>query len=242
MNAATHFKYELFRTLRNRRALAVTLALPLVLFYAVASANRHARTDGISFPLYFMTGMAAYGALFAVFAPGGHIALDRAKGWNRQLRSTPLRARTYMLSKVAAAYLGVLPCLLLLFLAGMSLGVGLGAAQWLEMAGLLLVGVAPFVAMGIVLGHIVKADALMPAVGGVVVFFALFGGAYGSFFNSGALLTAVKLLPSFWLVQAGKAALIFGRWPAEGWAVVAAWTAVLVPLAALAYRRDTGRG
>jgi hypothetical protein len=42
------------------------------------------------------------------------------------------------------------------------------------------------------------------------VLFALFGGAFGSFFNSGAMLTIVKLLPSYWLVQAGKAALIHG--------------------------------
>jgi ABC-2 type transport system permease protein len=241
MKGATHLKYEVHRTLRNPRALASTLALPLVLFYAIASSNRHAHTDGISFPLYFMTGMAAYGALFAVFAPGGHIAIDRARGWNRQLRSTPLRARTYLMSKVVAAYLGAVLSLLLLFLAGVSLGVQLIAAQWLEMTGLLLVGVVPFVAMGIVLGHVVTPDALMPAVGGAVVFFALFGGAYGDFFSGGALLTLVKLLPSFWLVQAGKAALVAGRWPLEGWAVVAGWTVILVPLAALAYRRDTAR-
>jgi ABC-2 type transport system permease protein len=90
-------------------------------------------------------------------------------------------------------------------------------------------------------GHLITVDALAPAIGGLVVLFALFGGAYGAFFTSGAMLTVVQLLPSFWLVQAGKAALLIGRWPAEGWIVVAVWTAVLVPLAMLAYRRDTGR-
>ena len=80
--------------------------------------------------------------------------------------------------------------------------------QWLEMTGLLLVGLAPFVVMGLILGHLVAADALAPAFGGLVVFFALFGGAWGQFFSSGAMLTAVKLLPSYWPVQAGKAALL----------------------------------
>lgn len=241
MKGATHFRYEVRRTLRNRRTLAVTLALPLVLFLAIASANRHAHTDGISFPLYFMTGMAAYGAMFAVVSPGAHIAADRSRGWTRQMRITPLQARVYFAAKVLTAYLVAIPALVLLYLAGASLGVRLDAAQWLEMTGLLLVGLAPFIVMGIILGHLVTIDALAPAVGGLVVLFALFGGAYGEFFNSGAMLTVVKLLPSFWLVQAGKAALVFGRWPAEGWIVVAAWTAVLVPLAVLAYRRDTAR-
>jgi ABC-2 type transport system permease protein len=241
VTGATHLRYEILRTVRNRRFFAVTLALPLVLFYAIASANRHARTDGISFPLYFMTGMAAYGAMFAAVSPGGRIAADRARGWTRQMRITPLRARTYFAAKVVTAYLVAIPALILLCLAGASLGVRLTAAQWLEMAGLLLVGLAPFIVMGIILGHLVAADALAPAVGGLVVLFALFGGAYGAFFNTGAMLAVVKLLPSFWLVQAGKAAIVLGRWPTEGWIVVAAWTVVLVLAASLAYRRDTGR-
>ncbi len=44
---------------------------------------------------------------------------------------------------------------------------------------MLLVGLAPFVAMGIALGHLLRADALAPAIGGFVVLFALFGGAFG---------------------------------------------------------------
>jgi hypothetical protein len=51
----------------------------------------------------------------------------------------------------------------------------------------------------------------------------------------------IKGLPSYWLVQAGKTALGGSDWPAEGWAVVAIWTAALIPLAVLAYRRDTSR-
>ena len=54
-------------------------------------------------------------------------------------------------------------------------------------------------------------------------------------------LTIVKLLPSYWLVQAGKSASGGGDWPAEGWIVVAIWIVALVPLAVLVYRRDTSR-
>jgi ABC-2 type transport system permease protein len=241
MSSTTHVRYEVLRTLRNRRLFIVSVVLPLAVFYAVGSANRHTHTDGVSFPLYFMTGMAAYGALFAVFSPGARIAADRATGWTRQMRITPLRVPAYFAAKALTAYLIALPSLAVLYLAGTSLGVRLTATQWLEMTGLLLVGLAPFVVMGIIVGHLVKADTLPAAMGGLVVLFALFGGAFGAFFTSGAMLTAVKLLPSYWLVQAGKTALGGGSWPAEGWIVTAAWTAVLVLLAALVYRRDTSR-
>lgn len=241
MSGATHVRCELLRCFRNRLTYGMTMALPLVLYFTVAGSNRHARSVGISFPLYFMTAMAAYGAMWAAIAPGSRLARDRARGWTRQLRITPLRARTDYVAKVLAAYLVALPALVLLFLAGSILGVRLDAGQWFEMTGLLLVGLVPFVLMGLIAGHLVAEDALVPVMAGLVVLFALFGGAFGSLFNSGAMLTLVKLLPSYWLVQAGKAALVHGGdWPPEGWIVLVGWTAALIPLAVLAYRRDTG--
>jgi ABC-2 type transport system permease protein len=238
MSNVTHLRYEVVRTFRNRSFFAVTLALPLVLFYAVASGQRNATHDGTSFPLYFMTAMAVYGAMFAAVSPGARIARDRSGGWTRQLRITPLRAGTDVVAKVLTAYLVALPSLALLYLAGTSLGVRLDTAQWLEMTGLLLAGLAPFVALGIAVGYLVPSDALAPAIGGVVVLFALVGGVYGfQLAASGPMFEVMKAVPSYWLVQAGKTALGSGNWPAQGWIVIAAWTAVLIPLAALASRR-----
>ena len=238
MRNVTHLRYEIVRTLRNRTVLAVTLALPLVLFYAVALGQRHATFDGTSFPLYFMTAMAVYGAMFAAVSPGARIARDRSGGWTRQLRITPLRARTDVAAKVLTAYLVTLPSLALLYLAGASLGVRLDGAQWLEMTGLLLAGLTPFVALGIAGGYLMPTDAMTPVIGGVVVLFALVGGVYGfQLATSGPMFEVMKAVPSYWLVQAGKTTLGGGTWPAQGWIVIAAWTAALIPVAVLAYRR-----
>ena len=237
----THVRYDILRMYRVPTTVALTIALPLVVYYAVTPGNRHAHPEGITFALYFMTGMAAYGAMWAAVAPGARIARDRAGGWTRHTRTTPLRTGTYFASKVLTSYLVAIPALVLLGLAGASLGVRLDATQWLEMTGLLLIGLAPFVVIGIALGHLLTVEAMVPAVGGIVVLFALLGGAFGRLFTGGVGLTIVKLLPSYWLVQAGKSASGGGDWPAEGWAVVVGWTIVLVPLAVLVYRRDTSR-
>lgn len=238
----THFRYEILRTLRNPGFTGITLGLPLVLFYSVASGQRHATFNGTAFPLYFMTAMAAYGAMYATVAPSARVVRDRTSGWLRQMRITPLRASTDVTAKVASAYMLALPALVLLFLAGASLGVHLGATQWLEMAGLLLVGLAPFVVMGFILGYLLRGDAAVPAVGGLVVLFALFGGVFGfQLATAGPLFEVMKAMPSYWLVQAGKTALGGGGWPAQAWIVIAVWTAVLVPVAVLAFRRSASR-
>ena len=106
MSSATHFKYEILRTVRNRLVLGITLALPLGLFYGVASGQRHATFNGTSFTLYFMTAMAVYGAMFAVVSPGAHTARDRSLGWTRQMMITPLRARTDVTAKTTYTYVG----------------------------------------------------------------------------------------------------------------------------------------
>ena len=68
------------------------------------------------------------------------------------------------------------------------------------------------------------------------------GGAYGFLIaTSGPLFDVIRVLPSYWLVQAGKTAAGSGAWPAEGWIVIAIWTVVLAPIAVRVYQRDTSR-
>jgi ABC-2 type transport system permease protein len=80
-----------------------------------------------------------------------------------------------------------------------------------------------------------------PAMGGITSLLALLGGAWGPVASGGALRRLIELLPSYWLVQAGKIALRGEAWPPKAWAVLVVWTLVLGWLAARAWRRDTQR-
>jgi ABC-2 type transport system permease protein len=217
------------------------LGLPLVVFLAVAETNRHGTIEGAPVPLYFMGAMAAYGAMLAAIQPGARITLDRSKGWTRQVRITPLRTSTYFVSKVLAAYLVALTSVAALFGAGAAVGAHMADGRWLELAALLLVGLAPLVALGVALGHLLTPDSLTAAVGGTVALLAMLGGAFGPVFTNGTMLSMVKLLPSYWLVQASRLTVRGGGWPAEAWLVIAAWTAAMTVVAVAAYRRDTAR-
>jgi ABC-2 type transport system permease protein len=242
MTSLTYIRYEVTRNFRIWQFVFFALAWPLIVFFTVTSANRHATFDGIGFPLYFMAGMAAMGTISGVVSRGSLIATERSIGWTRQMRITPLRAPVYFGAKVLCGYLMGLLTIAALCVAGAVMGVRLSAGGWLAFIGLVLVGLVPFAVLGILFGHLLKPEALLPAVAGITTLLALLGGAYGFLVaKSGALFEVIKALPSYWLVQAGKAALGHGGWPAEGWIVTAAWTAVLVPLTVLVYRRDTSR-
>jgi ABC-2 type transport system permease protein len=245
MSATTYVRFEVLRTFRNTRFFLFSLVFPLVLYYLVAGANRDVQNfagTGLSFPVYYMIGMVSWGAMAAVIAGGARIAAERSVGWNRQLRVTPLKVRTYLSSKVLSGYAMALVSIGLLYGAGLTLGVRMAWAEWARMTVLILIGLVPFAVLGIVLGHVLTADSMGPAMGGITALFALLGGAWGPIVgSSGVLNDVVQLIPSYWLVQAADSALSGGGWPLRGWIVMAVWTAVLARLAALAYRRDTAR-
>jgi ABC-2 type transport system permease protein len=241
MNSLTYTRYEIIRGFRNRRYFIFSLIFPLVLFLLVAGANRHVKLDGISFPLYYMTGMIAFGSMIAVMGGGARIAVERQNGWTRQMRITPLSVRAYFRAKILSGYTIAALSIVLLALAGLGYGVHLSAGGWATMVGLVLVALIPFAIIGILIGHLLTPDSMGPGLGGLTTFFALLGGAWGPLATHGVFLDIVKLIPSYWLVQAGKTALGSNGWPAQGWIVIVVWSLVALRLAMFVYRRDTGR-
>jgi ABC-2 type transport system permease protein len=129
-----------------------------------------------------------------------------------------------------------------LYAAGAALGVSLAADRWVNMTWLILIGLVPFAAMGIWLGHMLTADSVGPAIGGTTALFAFLGGTWFPITGSGFIATVAKQLPSYWVVQASRAGLGYKHpWGSHGWAVIIAWSAALIVLARRAYQRDTKR-
>jgi ABC-2 type transport system permease protein len=243
VNGGTYTRYELKRTFRNRRLYFFSLGFPLILYWLIAAPQRNIHNlsgTGLSFPLYYMVGLASFGTMMAMLTTGARIAGERQVGWTRQLRITPLTARSYFRAKVLTAYAMAGLSLGLLYLSGAALGVSLSAGRWLAMTGLIAVGLLPLAALGIVIGHLVNTDSAGPATGGLVSLLAFLSGTWFPI-QSGVLHTIGQFLPSWWLVQASHIALNGGGWSTRGWVTVATWAVLLAIAARWAYRRDTQR-
>lgn len=243
MTSTTYVRYELLRTFRNVRFFIFSLVFPLVLFYVVAGSQRNVHLNGLPFATYYMVGMVSWGTMFAVMAGGVRIASERQVGWNRQMRITPLSVRTYFATKVGTGYAMALVSIALLIGAGLTLGVRMPQlGDWFQLIALVLIGLVPFAVLGILLGHLLTVDSIGPAMGGSVTLFALLGGAWGPVANSSEVLKELcQLLPSYWLVQAGRVALGGKAWPPEAWIVIAVWTVVLIRITVRVYNSDTKR-
>ena len=242
----SYTKYELLRLVRNTRAAIFSLIFPLALFLVIAGSNKDQSLDAGSFEIpfttFYMVSMAGYGAMIAAISGGARVALERSVGWTRQLRLTPLSVRTYFRTKVLTAYVMALASIVLLYAAGIAYGVRISpATRWASMTGLLLVGLLPFVALGIAIGHLLTIDAMGPAVGGGSAFFGFLGGQWFPLPDHGVLHVIGECTPSYWLTQASRVGVGAPGWGVEGWLVVAAWVVGTTLLAGWAYRRDTAR-
>jgi ABC-2 type transport system permease protein len=244
MNAAAYTRYELLRTFRNRRFLIFSLGFPLALYALIAVPNRNEQSfegTGIPLALYYMVGLASFGTMMAMISSGARIANERNTGWTRQLRITPLTPRAYFRAKVLTAYAMALASIATLFAFGIAVGVSLPAGEWAQMTVLLLIGLMPFAALGILLGHLLNVDSMGPATGGIVSLLALVSGTWFPVAAHGFLHVLALALPSYWLVQASHVSIGGDGWGTTGWLVVAAWTVALTALARVAYRRDGQR-
>lgn len=240
MSTLTYTRYELKRTLRNRRFFYFSLGFPLLLFLTIGGSQRGTDiTPGVSFVEYYMVGMAGWGAMTAVLAGGARISMERAAGWTRLLKLTPLSVRGYFRAKIVTSYMMAVLSIVLLFAAGAALGVRLPADQWLQMAALVLVALIPMAVLGIVLGHLLTPDSMGPVLGGLSSLLAFLGGAW--FLPEGWIATLGQYLPSYWLTAAGRMTVAGHSWPAKGWLVIAAWSVVLGVVAVKIYRRDAAR-
>lgn len=244
MRSLAYTRFELTRTFRNVRLLVFSFGFPLILYFLIAAPNRHQHNfngSGISIPLYYMVGLVAFGAMTALISSGARIAIERTDGWTRQLRITPLATSAYFGAKVITGYALAALTLALLYASGVSLGVSLSAGRWLEMTGLIIVALIPFAALGIFLGHLLTADSIGPATGGLVSLLALVSGTWFPIGSHGILHDVGQFLPSYWLVRASHVGVGGHAWSATGWIVIAASTVTLATLARFAYRRDTAR-
>ena len=226
---------------RNTRFLVVTVALPLMLFLLYANLYKGQDAgNGLSVVAYLMVSMASFGCIGAAINTGARIAIERQVGWNRQLRLTALPGHSYLVAKAIVSMLVTLPALLLVFLAGATIGgVQLNLSQWLGTGLAVWLGLIPFAVLGLVIGFAGTVDTVQPISMITYLGLSILGGLWFPIEMFPTFLQDVaKVMPSYWLADLGRSVLAGDGVPVNAVLVLAAWTVVLGVVGVLSYRRS----
>lgn len=239
--------FEVGRLMRSWRFLVITVGFP-VIFYLLFLSNRNAGTviaGTVPWREYLMVSMCSFGSLVAgLTAGGGRLSTERASGWARQLRVTPLPAWSYVATKVAATMLVVLPVIVLVEVVGAVFGgVSLGAGTWVGLTALLWVAALPFAVLGVCIGFMVHTETAFPVVTALMFVIGYFGGLFNPVSTlPGALRAAAQVLPSFHHEALGLAVLDGRSLSAGHWLVLAGYTAALSLAVIWKHRVEESRG
>jgi ABC-2 type transport system permease protein len=242
---ATFLRFEVLRLLRNLRYVGISLGFPVV-FYILFLDNEHpaAHIAGTTWKTYFMVSMASFGAMVAALnASGTRLAAERASGWTRQLRVTPLPSWSYVTTKITASMVIVLPVIVAVELTGLLRGgVHLGLSTWVTLTVVLWVSALPFACLGVLVGFVASSETAYPLITALMFLLSFFGGLFTPVTDLPAALRHVaSFLPSYHDASVGWA-VVAGRAPAlDHPGILLGYAAVLGLVIAWRYRVEESR-
>jgi ABC-2 type transport system permease protein len=239
----TYLWLEAKRQWRNREILLFRLGLPTAIYLILNAANGDNTSDS---PGGRVVAVAALGAVISGLAAGPSLGDERANGWLRQLRTTPLRPSAAVAAKMVVAMSFALPAIALVVaaagLVGDNQGTALGWAESIKLIGLMWLATTPITAVGALIGLTFGGEAAQGATTLAFVVLWLAGGIFTSPDNLPDTLAAIsRALPSWGVVQVGESVAGGASLPAAALVVLAAWTVGAGALAALAWRRVVTR-
>jgi ABC-2 type transport system permease protein len=239
----TYLRMEIRRLLRNRRVLIFSVLMPALLLIIFGSLYKKDSLAGTSAAAYLMVSMGLFGSMSAAIGSGGSIAVERGIGWNRQLRLTPLRPNSYVLSKVVLSLLMALPPLLITYVVGVTaLGVRLPAQTWAGILAGSWLGALPFAALGLVVGYVAKPDSVQQISGLLYMLLAAFGGIWVPIEQMPAAMHRIAVwTPAYWVGLVARNPLFHTAFNTHAALMLLGWTAILGLVALRRFRTDTAR-
>ena len=238
----TFLRIELKRLLRNRRTVIFTLVMPPMFFLIFDTAGNYRTTSAGhgNVTAYVMISMALYGAMLATTSGGAMVSVERAQGWSRQLRLTPLRPSVYIAIKVAAAMVLGLASVVVVYLVGLAEGAHADVGVWIVTGLTAWLGSIVFAAFGLFMGYLLPAENVMQILGPVLAVLSFAGGLFVPL-GDGVFATIGKVTPLYGLAELVRAPLVGDGVTLTSVANVVLWAAVFGAGAVWRFRHDTAR-
>ncbi|HEY6933021.1 MAG TPA: ABC transporter permease [Marmoricola sp.] len=239
----TLFGIEVRRMLRNRRTVVFALLFPVGMYFIFANQSYGDQKVGSgNVAAYILVNMALYGAALTAASIGSMVAMERALGWSRQLRLTPLNPACYILVKALVALLmGGFVIALVNVLAAFQGRAEMPVTVWVSCAVVTVFCTLTFAALGVFIGYVVPGENAMQVLGPGLAALSFLGGVFIplSQYNE-AMRHVAYWTPMYGVSEIARSPLTHQLpWYAVVNAI--AWFALFVAGAAWRMSRDTAR-
>ncbi len=236
---------EVRRVLRNRRTMIFAIVMPIFFFwlFGVTQKYDNGSVGNANVSAFVMVSMALYGAVLATTSGGAMVSIERAQGWSRQLRVTPLSPVAYVAVKMLTAMVLGAMSVAAVYVVGVATGKpSMSVTLWVVTGLSVWVGSLVFAAFGLFMGYLVPTENVMQILGFVLVLFAFAAGLFIPLSQFGhGLRVFARFTPLYGLNQLVHAPLLRGSFDVV-WVINAvAWLAIFTAGAVWRFRKDTAR-
>jgi ABC-2 type transport system permease protein len=239
----TVLRIELRRVLRNRRTIIFTLVFPTAMFFVFGSGSGGDEKAGVgNVSAYVMVSMALYGGALIAASGGATVAVERALGWSRQLRLTPLNPVAYILIKATVSVAMAAIAVAIVNVVGVLRGQpSMPTGAWIACGFTTLACTLTFAALGVFIGYLVPGENTMQILGPGLALVSFLGGLFIPLSDySPAIRDIAYWTPMYGVAEVARAPLTHELpWYAVVNAV--AWFAIFVLGAAWRMSKDTAR-
>jgi ABC-2 type transport system permease protein len=241
----TALKLEIRRLLRNRRTVIITMAFPVIFFllFGLNSAYALDKAGHGNVSAFVMISLELYGAVAAATFGGAMVSIERAQGWSRQLRLTPLAPAAYIAMKVLTALVLGAASVIAVNIAGLvTHKASMPGYLWVVTALCVWVGSLLFAAFGLFMGYLMPTENVMQVMSLALTLLSFAGGLFIPLSQFPQTIQDIaKYTPLYGLNQLVHAPLLGGSipwyWPVN----VVVWLAIFVAGAIWRFRKDTAR-
>jgi ABC-2 type transport system permease protein len=240
----TVLRIELRRMVRNRRTVFFTLVMPVLLYLIIGTNDTYGddRAGSGNVSAYILISMAAYGAVLAATSGGAMVAAERALGWSRQLRLTPLSPVAYIATKsIVALAFGALSVVAVNVVGALNGKAQMPTHVWIAAALIAWAGSVVFGAFGLFMGYLLPSENVMQVLGPVLAGLAALGGLWFPIDADSTMGHISAVTPIYGLANLARWPLLGGA-PHLAWILnLVVWLAVFVGGAAWRMSKDTAR-
>jgi ABC-2 type transport system permease protein len=190
-----------------------------------------------------MISMALYGAVLATTSGGAMVSIERAAGWSRQLRLTPLSPVAYITIKILTAMILGAASVIVVYAAGMLTGKpSMPGYLWIVTGLCVWVGSLVFAAFGLFMGYLLPTENVMQILGFGLMLLSFAGGLFIPLSQFPHILQDLaEFTPLYGLNQLVHAPLL-GVGVHMAWVANAvAWLLIFAAGAVWRFRKDTAR-
>jgi ABC-2 type transport system permease protein len=238
-------RLEVRRLLRNRRTMILALILPVLFFwgFGLNSSYVHERAGHGNVSAVEMISIALYGAVSATATCGAMVSIERAAGWSRQLRVTPLSPTAYIVIKMLTSLVLAAGSVAAVYLVGaVTNKASMPTDLWIITGLCVWIGSLLFAAFGLFAGYLLPSENVTQVIALALTLCSFAGGLFVPFSDfSPDLQTFAKFTPLYGLSQLVHYPLAGGTLEWSWILNLVVWLAIFTAGAVWRLRRDTAR-